>query len=258
MTTIILIAIIIAILSLWFWHEVTNNPRPKHYYHKVPTYYLSENLVMHTALLKSQIDAAMAAQARLSYNKQKWQRRAWHARTRLAHINLQESNAKVEAQLAEAEQLRANLDREGVSVSNFLRTMFLAQGFLNGVDYRRMEAGTYSQPKWEEILEIAERYGHNVMPVDAIKQRYAEWMDAAGDKDLRPKKMPVTEKRYLWTTKHAEDEGMPCTVIFVKDTVTGKSIMSDNLIPWYSSNSFYTKEKDALLARLQADESVTE
>lgn len=68
-----------------------------------------------------------------------------------------------------------------VVVRREARATHLARGFLKGTAYRDMEHACWEQPIWDRVREIAVKYRPGDHSEQVIRQRFAEWRDAAGE-----------------------------------------------------------------------------
>lgn len=59
------------------------------------------------------------------------------------------------------------------------RSTNLAKGFLKGWPYSRIEAKRYSNPSWDSIQRMAEKYGSGTK--QEIAQTFEQWKQAAGE-----------------------------------------------------------------------------
>lgn len=76
-----------------------------------------------------------------------------------------------------AHYVREGLYRHRMDLRKEVRSAQLAYGFLKGIPYRKMEAKAYTEPNWQRVRKLAEKYGEEDSRI--IAQRFAEWMDAA-------------------------------------------------------------------------------
>lgn len=111
------------------------------------------------------------------------QERKWKERARLAREK-QKNPQYAESNFFGLRHHRVN------DVRREARSAHLAYGFLKGNSYLEMENFSYTEPDWERIERLVEKYGEG--DARAIKQQFAEWKDAA------------TKGRRAYITQHAQ------------------------------------------------------
>lgn len=139
-------------------------------------------------------------------NKEKWNARAARGRirfkkaqaelARVGYIGKQESDVVTGVDSLHLHRVK-NVRRE-------LRSANLAYGFLRGIPYAAMEQFSWTQPDWNRVQRLAEKYSEDNVEKGAISQQYAEWMQSALNgftglifqttKDFRDKRHPGSRK----------------------------------------------------------------
>lgn len=67
-------------------------------------------------------------------------------------------------------------DHRTIDVRSESRASHIAYGFLNGLDYKRIEGTAKSAPNWSRVEDLVKKYGEDDIRVRM--QRFAEWRDA--------------------------------------------------------------------------------
>ncbi|MDR3503029.1 MAG: hypothetical protein P4L79_10660 [Legionella sp.] len=95
----------------------------------------------------------------------KWKAKAAAARAK------QESQEKHTSHFYRLHNHRTN------DIRQEMRATHLAYGFLRGKSYREMERFSYTQPNWEKIEKMVEKYCDQ--DIRTVAQRYAQWKSEA-------------------------------------------------------------------------------
>lgn len=131
---------------------------------------------------------------------------------RAQELRLAKRRAKAKARLAaefkgdKIDALRSSLHLHRVhEVRKESRATHLARGFLKGKAYYTMEQSAWTWPPMARVKELIEKYAPGDTELQVIRQRYAEWFDAAKEVYKLPREIGVPRRKRIRPSNHPEE-----------------------------------------------------